>query len=87
MIDYDVVKFTHRTKIGERFHRLLSEEAYSYIHNMLINRELKSAKEKFEEFMEKTPYLIDKVPQYHIATFLGITPQHLSRLKKRIILT
>jgi hypothetical protein len=48
----------------------------------MIDRQLKTAKERFDEFMKTTPYLLDKVPQYHIATFLGITPQHLSRLKK-----
>jgi len=32
--------------------------------------------------MQTTPYLLDKVPQYHIATYLGMTPQYLSQLKK-----
>lgn len=71
-----------RLKKGERLGRLMSQEAYSYLHKRSIDRQLKSAKERFNDFIKETPYLLDKVPQYHIATFLGITPQHLSRLKK-----
>ena len=73
-----------RFKSSERFSRLMSQEAYSYLHNRFIDMQLKSAKERFEDFMKKTPFLLEKVPQYHIASFLGITPQHLSRLKKEI---
>jgi hypothetical protein len=61
---------------------LISQEAYTYLHNSIIIRQTKTAKERFENFISETPYLLEKVPQYHIATFLGITPQHLSRLKK-----
>jgi len=81
-IEYSNVQLLYdKLKKGERFGRLMSQEAYSYLHKQMLDRELKTAKERFDEFMEVTPFLLDKVPQYHIATFLGITPQHLSRLK------
>lgn len=82
-VSYENVQMLYdKLKSGERFGRLMAEEAYSYAHNIIIDRQTKSAKERFEAFMKQTPHLLDKVPQYHIATFLGITPQHLSRLKK-----
>lgn len=81
--DYKDVQFLYNnTKKGDRFGRLMAEEAYRYLHNRIIDRETKSAKERFEDFIQTTPYLLEKVPQYHIATFLGVTAQHLSRLKK-----
>jgi len=81
--EYKDVNFLYnKTKKGDRFGRLMNQEAYTYLHNLIISRQTKSAKERFEEFIDSTPHLLDKVPQYHIATFLGITPQHLSRLKK-----
>jgi CRP-like cAMP-binding protein len=82
-VDYANVEFLYKhLKKGERFGRLMAEEAYSFAHNLMIERQTKSAKERFESFMASTPHLLTKVPQYHIATLLGITPQHLSRLKK-----
>lgn len=82
-IAYKDVQFMYKHfKTGERLGRLMTEEAYKYLHTLIINRQTKTAKERFEYFMNTTPHLLYKVPQYHIATFLGITPQHLSRLKK-----
>lgn len=82
-VSYENVQFLYsKLKKGERFGRLMAESAYSHVHQKIIERQTKSANERFEEFIKKTPYLLEKVPQYHIATYLGITPQHLSRLKK-----
>ncbi len=80
----DVQLVYDKLKKGERFGRLMSQEAYSYLHQQTIDRQTKTAEERFEDFMKKTPYLLEKVPQYHIATFLGMTPQYLSMLKKEM---
>jgi len=83
VVSFDDVQFLYnKLKRGERFGRLMAEEAYSYLHQIMVDRQIKSAKERFDDFVANTPHLLKKVPQYHIATFLGITPQHLSRLKK-----
>jgi CRP-like cAMP-binding protein len=80
---YEDVQFLYdKLKKGERFGRLMGEAAYSHVHKKIIDRQTKSTNERFEDFMATTPHLLEKVPQYHIATLLGITPQHLSRLKK-----
>jgi hypothetical protein len=60
---------------------LMAEIAYCYTHKNVIDRLTKTAKERFDELINEAPYLLEKVPQYHIATYLGITPQSLSRLK------
>ncbi|VAY87385.1 cAMP-binding proteins - catabolite gene activator and regulatory subunit of cAMP-dependent protein kinases [hydrothermal vent metagenome] len=88
MINFKDVEFLYNnTKKGDRFGRLINQEVYTYLHNFIIQRQTKSAKDRFEEFVNTTPHLLKKVPQYHIATFLGITPQHLSRLKKESSIT
>ncbi len=67
------------------FSKKMADLAYCYLHHRVLDAQSKSAKERFEEFMKTTPHLLDKVPQYHIASFLGITPIHLSRLKKELL--
>ena len=82
-VTYDNVQFLYNhSKKGERFGRLMAEQAYSHTHNLVLDELTKTASQRFETFIKKTPYLLDKVPQYHIATLLGIAPQSLSRLKK-----
>jgi CRP-like cAMP-binding protein len=69
------------SKNGERLGRLLVEMAYSHSQNIILDRLTKTAEQRYQDFINKTPYLLDKVPQYHIATLLGIAPQSLSRIK------
>ena len=78
----DVAFLYDNAKKGNIFGRLMAEAAYSYLHDLVIQRQTLTAKERFEHFIRETPHLLEKVPQYHIASFLGVTPQHLSRLKK-----
>ncbi len=47
--------------------------------NMLSN----DAKRNYEIFLEEYSTIADRIPQYHIAGYLGITPTQLSRLKKQ----
>lgn len=83
VIEYDVVQSLHKTlQKEERLSRLISEIAYATLYEKMVDRQMKTSQERFDIFMQTTPYLLDKVPQYHIATYLGMTPQHLSQLKK-----
>jgi CRP-like cAMP-binding protein len=41
-----------------------------------------NAKQRYYKFMKDHPALINRVPQYYIAAYLGIKPQSLSRLRK-----
>jgi CRP-like cAMP-binding protein len=42
------------------------------------------ARERYLDFVERYPRLVGRVPQYHIASHLGITEVHLSRLRKAL---
>ena len=41
-----------------------------------------NAKQRYYKFMKTHPDLLNRIPQYHIAAYLGIKPQSLSRLRK-----
>jgi CRP-like cAMP-binding protein len=43
-----------------------------------------SAEERYRKFLKEYPSMANKIPQYHIASYLGITSVALSRIKKRI---
>lgn len=58
---------------------------------LLIRKELRtrsllqqSAKERYADFKEQNPSLMERVPQYHIASYLGVTEVSLSRLKREL---
>lgn len=43
-----------------------------------------SPEERYKAFIKKRPSLINRVPQHQLASYLGITPESLSRIKKRL---
>lgn len=42
-----------------------------------------SPEERFSDLMDNNPSLLNRVPQHQIASYLGVTPESLSRIKKR----
>src|SRR5690606_41911197 len=47
-----------------------------------ISSQLKSAKERYDELVEESPALLQRVPLKYIASFLRMTPVSLSRIRK-----
>ncbi|WP_417237113.1 Crp/Fnr family transcriptional regulator [Bizionia paragorgiae] len=43
-----------------------------------------SPEERYKNLLETRPDLIQRVPQYHLASYLGVKPESLSRIRKRI---
>lgn len=39
--------------------------------------------ERYQSVVDRQPFVIQRVPQYMIASFIGITPEHLSRLRRK----
>ncbi len=50
--------------------------------HQIANLRLLAAKARYYQFMKEKPTLINRVPQYYIAAYLGIKPQSLSRIRK-----
>lgn len=46
---------------------------------------LSSPKERYLNFLETRPDLLNRVPLHQIASYLGMTPESLSRIRKRIV--
>lgn len=44
----------------------------------------KNPEERYLLLLETRPELLNRVPQYHLASFLGVQPESLSRIRKRI---
>jgi CRP-like cAMP-binding protein len=41
------------------------------------------ASARYQQFLSEFPSLVERLPQYHIASHLGITPTQLSRIRKK----
>lgn len=64
--------------------RVLVENIYIMMERRLSMMRNQSAQERYETMIRENPEIILNVPLQYTASFLGITPQHLSRLRKQI---
>lgn len=70
----------------ERSFRILIQNALIALQHRMIASMSRSAEQRYIELTEKFPQLELRVAQHHIASYLGITPEALSRIKKNLIL-
>lgn len=68
---------------GDRFGRLVAEGYFVYLDNRVKSLYTQSAWERYQQFGSLFPSLESQIPQHYIASYLGITPVHLSRLKQQ----
>ncbi len=64
--------------------RVLSEQLLVNTRATLDDFKTTTPEQRYLNLMEQRPDLIQRVPQHQIASFLGITPQSLSRMRKRL---
>ncbi len=68
----------------ERFFRLLIEANQVAARARIADSLGASAEERYLKFIKAYPRLFGLVPQNQIASYLGITPQSLSRIRKEL---
>ncbi|MEK6481737.1 Crp/Fnr family transcriptional regulator [Catalinimonas sp. 4WD22] len=69
----------------EQMCRVLSEELLAKEQINFHQFKTSSPEQRYLNLLEKRPDLIQRVPQHQLASYLGIKPQSLSRLKARIV--
>jgi CRP-like cAMP-binding protein len=56
------------------------KKSYIFLQNRLVSILSKTADENYEELSKLHPELIKRLPQYHISSYLGVTPEFLSKI-------
>jgi CRP-like cAMP-binding protein len=68
----------------EKYQRLLVQAAYIALQRRLVLSLSQTAEEKYTRLLNTYPDIIQRVPQHMVASYLGITPETLSRIRKQI---
>ncbi len=70
--------------VFERFFRILMQNAYIREQLRIIQNLSLPAEERYLNFVTKYPQLIQRVTQKQIASYIGVSPEFLSAMRKRI---
>ena len=80
----DLYKYYELYPVFERVGREMAENAFlsiSKLNQMLTNEE---PEERYLNLLKQRPEVVERIPQHYIASYLGIQPESLSRIRKRI---
>jgi len=68
----------------ERVFRMLVQRRLAVLQNRLIHTMAKPAADRYLEFIALYPTISQRVPQYYIASYLGVSPEFVSIIRKRL---
>lgn len=72
--------YTNYPKFDRNF-RVIIEDKYIELQNRLLQTFSSTAYERYENFLEQYPQLANRLPNTQIASYLGITPEFLSKVR------
>ena len=75
--------FTNYLKFNRNF-RVIVEDKFIEIQNRLLQNFSSNALQRYEDFLKKYPKLALRLPNTQIASYLGITPEFLSKIRSDI---
>lgn len=86
-----MARYSDLTALYER-HPVFDRLGRKFMEWLVIQKELRerialhqTAKERYLAFVQQYPHFAQRVPQYHIASYLGMTAESLSRLRRELI--
>lgn len=65
------------------YFRASTERAFAFSRNRALSNLSKTAEERYDEFLNRYPNIIDRVPQYIVASYLGMSAEFLSKIRTK----
>lgn len=67
----------------DRFFRIKTQKGYVALQERTTQSMSQSAEQRYADFVKRYRAMEQQIPQYMIASYLGITPEHLSAIRKK----
>lgn len=86
-ITYDNLQtFYNELRYGDRFGRLAIEQVFVMVVNHLTTFYSETPEQRYVRFAQHHKHFMQRIPQYLIASYIGVTPQALCRIKKKLLI-
>ncbi|HEY9738156.1 MAG TPA: Crp/Fnr family transcriptional regulator [Trichocoleus sp.] len=84
LVDGQALRWFEFAPGGQQFLRLHAENLAFTLRDKLLSLFRDSPEQRYLQLVQNEPALLKRIPQYYLASYLGIEPESLSRLKRRI---
>ncbi|PID67921.1 MAG: hypothetical protein CR968_04105 [Flavobacteriia bacterium] len=86
VIDYEqIIRLEEQYTVLYKIHIKVLEEFFIKRETEIIQLATMDATRRYLSLRQRIPQLDNKIPQFHIASYLGITPVQLSRIRKKLL--
>lgn len=82
----DMQKVFEKYPIYQIFARKVAEHLFIHISQRTTALQLLSPEQRYQNMIEKGSLLPQQIPQYMLASYIGVTPEHLSRIRKKMMI-
>ena len=79
-----IQQFYGQVTNGERFGRIAIEKVFVNVINQVVSLYTDTPDNRYLKFMSDYPELVQRIPQYYIAAYVGVKAPSLSRIRKRL---
>jgi CRP/FNR family transcriptional regulator, anaerobic regulatory protein len=79
----DLIELYLKAPKFDRIFRVLIEKGFVRLQERLLQNISSTAEDRYQSFLELYPHLTNRLSQTQIASYLGVTPEFLSRLRSR----
>jgi CRP-like cAMP-binding protein len=80
----DLVAVMDVSPAMERFVRLAAMNSFAAAQTRLIDMMTNTVDERYKVFIKKFPHFFNRFPQYVIASYLNVSPEHLSAVRAKM---
>jgi CRP-like cAMP-binding protein len=84
MMTFESANALLKIEAWSTFVRKLVQEVQFFTEGLLTEMQTKTAEDRYRIMLEDNPKLLQRIPLKYLATYLGIAPQSLSRIRKRM---
>jgi CRP-like cAMP-binding protein len=68
-----------------KFLKIIAEQQYIELEKRIFQLQRVNAKQRYDDLLKNHPEYVQQIPLQHIASYLGITQRHLSRIRKELV--
>jgi CRP-like cAMP-binding protein len=79
-----IQQFYREVKNGERFGRIALEKVFVDVISQVVSLYTDTPDNRYLKFLAEYPELVQRIPQYYIAAYVGVKAPSLSRIRKRL---
>lgn len=84
IFDRQAMNFFENALDGQKILRFVAEDLAFFLRDKLLSLFLDTPEERYLKLLKNEPDLLQYLPQYYLASYLGIEPESLSRIKRRV---